>query len=103
LQRTEPMTWHAEEITVILRRYEPGKSYKARDRFATVAVAQLLGGGRAFLRGMLNGVAAPLRKADLLELAQLLRDRYGIEHIESERHGEAKVHETVTAPLAGPI
>ena len=48
------MTWHAEAITLILRRYEPGKSYKARDRFASVAMAQLMEAGRAHLRGFLG-------------------------------------------------
>lgn len=94
------MTWHAETITLILRRYEPGKSYDARDQFATVAVAQLLGGGRAHLRGMLNGADAPISKADFLELAAMLRADHGIDRIESERKGRPREYDTGPAPLA---
>lgn len=88
------MTWHAETITLILRRYEPGKSYEARDPFATVAVAQLLGGGRAHLRGMLNGADAPISKADFQQLADLLREQHGITRIESERRARPRRYDT---------
>lgn len=86
------MTWHAEPIVLILRRYEPGQSYEARDPYASVVVAQLLGGGRAQLSGMLNGADAPISKADFLELQELLRRQHGVVRIESERGGRARTH-----------
>ena len=94
------MTWHAEVITLTLRRYAPGDSYEGRDKFASVATAQILGGNRAFISGFLSdGSKGPIRRRDWVDLGQLLRDQFGIERIESERHGESWGHDTGPAPL----
>lgn len=94
------MTWHAEPITLTLRRFEDGKSYAARDKFASVATAQLLGGKRAYISGFLaDGSRAPISRPDWLDLGLLLRDKYGILKIESERHAVEKSFDTGPAPL----
>ena len=38
------MPWHAEVLALTLRRFVPGESYDARDKFASVATAQVLNG-----------------------------------------------------------
>nr|WP_315210056.1 hypothetical protein [uncultured Albidiferax sp.] len=94
------MAWHAEPITLTLRRYADGDSYARRDKFASVATAQLLGGKRAYISGFLSdGTRAPIHKRDWLDLGMLLRDKYGIEKIESERHAVEKSFDTQPAPL----
>ncbi|MFT3720427.1 hypothetical protein [Pseudorhodoferax sp.] len=82
------MPWHAEVITITLRRYEAGKSYEARDPFVGVATVQILGGSRAYVSGFLSD-GAPIPRQDWLDLLALLRERYGITRVESERHGRA--------------
>lgn len=95
------MTWHAEIIMLTLRRYRPGEAYENRDQFASTATAHILGGSRAYVCGFLNdGTRGAISKADWLDLRRMLRERYGIEHIESERHGERKSFDTGPAPLA---
>lgn len=94
------MTWHAEIITLTLRRYGPGESHAERDRFASVATAQLMGGTRAYISGFLNdGTKGPIHKRDWIALVALLRERFGIEQVESERHGQDRGYETGPAPL----
>lgn len=94
------MTWHAEIITLTLRRYAPGESYEGRDRFASVATAQLMGGTRAYISGFLSdGTKGPIHKRDWVALAALLREQFGIAQIESERHGQDRGYETGPAPL----
>lgn len=94
------MAWHAEPITLTLRRFEPGESYEQRDKFAAVATAQILGGKRAYISGFLaDGTRAPISKRDWLDLGVLLRDKFGIQKIESERHATDKTFDTQPAPL----
>lgn len=95
------MSWHAEPITLTLRRFEDGCSYANRDKFAAVATAQILGGKRAYISGFLaDGTHAPIHKADWLELGYLLRDSYGIRKILTERHMADKEFNTSPAPLS---
>ena len=95
------MTWHAEVITISLRRFEPGQTYANRDPFASVAVAQILGGRRAFISGFLNdGTKAKISKADWLDLGVLMRTQFNVEKIETERHTKAKTFDTAPAPLS---
>jgi len=95
------MTWHAEIITLTLRRFSPGDSYAQRDKFAAVATAQILGGKRAYISGFLaDGSKAPISKRDWIELGLMLRDKFGIHKIESERHAVEKTFDTGPAPLS---
>lgn len=95
------MTWHAEVIMLTLRRFEAGRSYEARDKFASTATAHILGGNRAFICGFLNdGTRGPISRQDWVELRALLREKHGIEKIETERHEERKDYDTGPAPLA---
>ncbi|HVR53752.1 MAG TPA: hypothetical protein VMS38_28765 [Pseudorhodoferax sp.] len=94
------MTWHLEPIQLHGRRFVSGRSFEAGDPYASTVIVQMLGRGRVYLRGLLNdGTQGPIRRSDYLELRDKLRTEYGIEHIESERHGGAKVHDTGPAPL----
>ena len=94
------MSWHAEIITLTLRRFEPGESYAQRDKFAAVATAQILGGKRAYISGFLaDGTRAPIRKQDWVDLGLMLREKFGIHKIESERHAVEKTFDTQPAPL----
>lgn len=94
------MTWHAEVITLTLRRFEGDDSYAERDQFASVATAQILGSKRAFISGFLNdGTRAKISKSDWIDLGVLLRTQFGIEKIETERHTKAKTFDTSPAPL----
>lgn len=94
------MTWHAEPITLTLRRFEPGESYERRSKFAAVATAQILGGKRAYISGFLaDGTRAPIHKQDWLDLGLMLHDKFGIQKIESERHAVEKTFDTGHAPL----
>ena len=95
------MHWHAETITVTLRGYHDGDSYDARDAFPVVATAQLLGGKRAFISGFLKDgkQIERIEKADWEALGVMLRDKFGIHKIESERHAVEKTFDTQPAPL----
>jgi hypothetical protein len=95
------MTWHAEVITLTLRRYVDGQSYEARSKFASVATAQLLGGKRAFISGFLNdGTLGPISRQDWADLVTLLRDQFGIERVTSERRSAPREYDTGAAPLS---
>ncbi len=94
------MTWHAEVITLTLRRFGPGKSFVDRDKFASVATAQILGGKRAYISGFLDdGSEGPIHRLDWLDLAKLMREKFGVLKIESERHASDKSFDTGPAPL----
>jgi hypothetical protein len=92
------MPWHAEPITITLRRYHPGETFENRDRFAAVATAQLLGGKRAFVSGFLSD-GSKISKADWIDLGVLMRTQFGIEKIETERHTRPKEFDTGPMPL----
>lgn len=94
------MTWHIELIVGHARRYLPGESYEARDKFASIVTVQFMNGRKAYLSGMLNDRSCgPIRPADWLELRDKLRDEFGVEVVSSERHGERRDYDTRPAPL----
>lgn len=89
------MSWHFAPIVLHGRRYTDGRSYEARDEFATIITVQLLGGNRAYVCGFLNnGEEGPLSKQDLLEVAADLRAKYGVTHIDTERHAKPRTYTT---------
>lgn len=89
------MSWHDTPIVVQLRRYVGENSYEARSPFASIVTAQLLSGGRAHVCGFLNdGESGPVSKEDLLEIAALLRTKYGVTHIDTERHAKPRTYTT---------
>ncbi|APW37177.1 hypothetical protein RD110_08160 [Rhodoferax koreense] len=96
------MHWHAESITVTLRGFKDGDSYENRDKFPVVATAQLLGGKRAFISAFLRDGTQihRIEKADWLALGVMLREQFGIEKIETERHTKPKTFATGPAPLS---
>lgn len=95
------MPWESEPITLTLRRLDDGQTTADRDRFASVATAQILGGARAYISGFLNdGTRGPIHRRDWMDLAILLRNKHGVMHIESERHGEDKSYDTGPGELA---
>lgn len=95
------MSWHAEVITLTLRRFEPGKSYANRNKFASVATCQILGGKKAFISGFLtDGSKGPINRRDWIELGRLLQRDYGVEKVEAERNGVEKDYDTGPAPLS---
>jgi hypothetical protein len=94
------MTWHAEIIMLTLRRYRPGEAYEPRDLFASAATAHILGDSGAYVCGLPNDCTrGAINRADWLDLRHRLCDQCGIEHVESERHGERKSFDTGLAPL----
>lgn len=94
------MPWDAEVTSLTVRRFNIGQSRANRDRFASVATVQILGGTKAYISGFLNdGQRGPIHRDDWIDLARLLRDKYGVRKIESERHGEDKSYDTGPAPL----
>jgi hypothetical protein len=93
------MTWHLEPTQLHGRRYVRGGSYEQRSQFATIVTVRLEG-RVAHLSGMLNdGTQGAISRADYLELRDKLRAEYGVEVIESERHGEERKHDTGPVPL----
>lgn len=92
------MSWHAKPITIHLRRFADGKKYG--EEFASIATAQLLEDGHAFVCGFLNdGSEAELTKQDLVEMAQILREKYNVRRISSERRAKLRNYDTGPAPL----
>lgn len=93
------MTWHLDPITLHGRRYTAGKSFEARDKFATVVTVQIMG-KIAYLSGMRNDTEqGPVTKEDFADLAQLLRGQYGVEVIRAERRQKPREYQTGPAPL----
>lgn len=94
------MTWHLEPTQLHGRRYVRGESFAQRDKYATIVTVQILNGTKAHLSGMLNdGTRGPISKADWVELRDKLRAEYGVEVIDTERHGQDRGYETGPAPL----
>lgn len=92
------MSWHAKPITIHLRRFADGKKYG--EEFVTIATAQLLEDGHAFVCGFLNdGSEADLTKQDLVEMGQILREKYGVRRVSSERRAKPRNYDTGPAPL----
>lgn len=95
------MPWHAEVLALTLRRFVPGESYNARDKFASVATAQVLNGSHAYISGFLNdGTRGPIHRHDWRDMARVLRLEHGILLIDSERHGADKSYDTGLGDLA---
>lgn len=93
------MTWHLDPIMLHGRRYTAGKSFEARDQYATVVTIQIMG-KVAYLSGMRNDTAqGAVSKEDFEELGQLLRAKYGVEVIHAERRSKPREYQTGPAPL----
>lgn len=93
--------WHFEILAVNARRFVDGQSYASRDPYATILTIQFKNGRECYISGMLNdGTRGPMRGRDWMELRTQLRRVFGVELIESERHGEDKSYDTGPAPLS---
>lgn len=93
------MTWHLDPIMLHGRRYTAGKSFEARDQYATIVTIQILG-KVAYLSGMRNDTEqGAVSKEDFAELAGLLRSSYGVEVIHAERRSKPREYQTTPAPL----
>lgn len=94
------MTWHFEVLAVNGRRFKDGESYENRDPFASILTIQFKNQREAYISGMLNDSGrGAIRGRDWLELRDRLREAFGVELIETERHSEHKEYPTGPAPL----
>lgn len=98
------MAWHIETLVAHARRYTVGKNYANRDRFASIVTIQVLNGTKAYLSGMLNdGSEGVIHPDDWRDLRDGIREKYGIEVIETERRSRPRSYQTASAPLAPDI
>jgi len=93
--------WHAQITSITLRAYErePEASFAAREPFVAVAQVEFLGDKRAFVHAFLRVDGCRIGHRDWLALQVFMQRYFGIEHLDSDRHGEDKTYDTAPAPL----
>lgn len=94
------MTWHAQETSFTLRRFEAGHSFEKRDPYRSVATVFVLEEGVAFVHAFLNADRSPITREQWRELRDFLHAK-GFNKVKADRHGLASIYETAPAPL-GP-
>ena len=91
--------WHLEPIVLLARQINAVTDFDERIAFGGIATVTLLEPGRAFVRGALRRQDdGQLRLQDFVELCEQLRDRHGVNTIESDRHGRMRswnVHDVI--------
>lgn len=80
--------WHIQVTAVTLRYYPPGKSYAARDQFAAVASAWLMGDKAAFIHAALRVDGAPLTPYQWRKLVRKMHRELGVTIVEFDRGGD---------------
>ena len=93
--------WHAQITSITLRAYErePEASFAARVAYLAVAQVEFLGNKRAFVHAFLRVDGCRIGHRDWHALQQYMLENFGVEHLDSDRHGEDKTYDTAPAPL----
>lgn len=93
--------WHAQITSLTLRAYEsePEACFSARKPFVAVAQVEFLGDKKAFVHAFLRVDGCRIGRRGWLALQAFMLTFFGIEHLDSDRHGEDKTYDTAPAPL----
>lgn len=79
--------WHAQITELRLRQLASQQAYADREPYSAILTVRFLGDNAVFVESMLKVSGRALNRRDWFEIVGILREQYGVETIEAERHG----------------